>query len=197
MRLDEQELAVAGVYARALLRLAVDRDEADEIEAELAELAAMVAANPEVEAYLISPLVDDETRVAALDRALRERVGELVVNTVQVMNRKGRLGLLPALAEAYRLENEQRRGEVDVEVTTAVALSDKLRRRIAVAASRFAGRTARLVETVDPKLLGGLVLRIGDRKIDGSLARQLHAARQGLFERASQELHGEKSYFDN
>jgi F-type H+-transporting ATPase subunit delta len=197
VRLDEQELAVAGVYARALLGLAVERDEANEVEAELAELARLVAASPEIEAYLSSPLVDDEDRVAVLDRALRGRVGELVVNTLQVMNRKGRLGLLSALAEAYRLENEQRRGEVDVEVTTAVELSDELRRRIAVAASRFAGRTARLVETVDPKLLGGLVLKIGDRKIDGSLARQLHDARQGLFERASQELHGEKSYFDN
>ena len=50
---------------------------------------------------------------------------------------------------------------------------------------------------MDAGLLGGLVLKIGDRKIDGSLARQLHEARESLFERASRELHGGKSYFDN
>ena len=196
-RIDEQELAVAGVYARALLALAVERDEADRSEAELAEVAGMLAASPELAEYLASPLVDLETRGAALDRALAGRASELVVNTLQVMNAKGRLELLPALAEAYRLENEGRRGEVDVEVTTAVELTDELRRRIKVAASRFAGRTARLVETVEPALLGGLVLKVGDRKIDSSLARRLHDAHEKLFERASQELHSDKSYFDN
>ena len=141
--------------------------------------------------------MDDEGRAATLEKALRERASELVVNTLQVMNGKGRLGLLRALAEAYRLENEHQRGEVDVEVTTAIELSEELRRRITVSASRYSGRTARLIEKVDPELLGGLVLKIGDRKIDSSLARQIHDARERLFERASQELHGEKSYFDN
>ncbi len=196
-RLDEQELAVAAVYARALLALASDCDEADQVESELAELAGLLAANPEIGNYLASPLVDEEGRAAVLERAFREQASELLVNTLQVMNNKGRLGLLPALAEAYRLENEHRRGEVDVEVTTAVELSEELRRRIAVTASRYAGRTARLVEKVDPALLGGLVLKIGDRKIDSSLARQIHDAREGLLERSSQELHGDKSYFDN
>ena len=196
-RLDEQELAVAGVYARALLGLALERDEADQVEAELADLAGLMAAKPELAAYLGSPLVEDEVRTALIEKALRPRANELVVNTLQVMNTKGRLDLLPALAEAYRLENEHRRGEVDVEVTTAVALSDELRERITETASRYAGRTARLVEKVDPGLLGGLVLKIGDQKIDGSLSRRIHDAREGLFERASQELHSEKSYFDS
>ena len=196
-RLDENELVVAGVYARALLALAVDRNEADQVETELAELAGMLAVNDEFANYLASPLVEVETRGAALDRALLGQASELVVNTLQVMNGKGRLALLPALAEAYRLENEGRRGEVDVEVTTAVELTDELRRRITAAASRFAGRTARLIETVEPALLGGLVLKVGDRKVDSSLARRLHDARQDLFDRASHELHGEKSYFDN
>ncbi len=188
---------MAGVYARALLALASDRAEADQIEGELAELAGLLVGNPELESYLSSPLVDEEARTATLEKAFRTRANELVVNTLQVMHGKGRLRLLRALAEAYRLENEHRRGEVDVEVTTAVELSDELRRRLAVTASRYAGRTARLIEKVDAELLGGLVLKIGDRKIDSSLARQIHDAREGLFERASQELHGEKSYFDN
>ena len=196
-RLDEQQLAVAGVYARALLELATQRDEADQVEGELAALTGLLADSPELEGYLASPLVDEEARAAVLEKALRGRVRELVVNTIQVMNNKGRLGLLPALAEAYRLENEHRRGEVDVEVTTAVELSDDLRQRISATASRYAGRSARLIEKVDPELLGGLVLKIGDRKIDSSLSRRIHDAREAMFERASQELHGGKSYFDN
>ena len=196
-RFDERELEVAGVYARSLLELAMDRGEADQVEAELAELAGLIDADPLLDSYLSSPLVDDEGRAAALEKAFRERLSELVVNTLQVMNGKGRLGLLRPLAEAYRLENEDRRGEVDVVVTTAVELSDELRKRIADTAGRYAGRTARLIEKVDPDLLGGLVLEIGDRKIDSSLARQVHNARESLFERASDELHSGKTYFDN
>ena len=196
-RLDEQELAVAAVYARALLRLARDRVEADQIEEQLADLAGLLDAEPDLDGYLSSPLVDDEARSAALEKAFRNRANPLVVNTLQVMNAKGRLGLLRALAEAFRLENEHRRGEVDVEVTTAIELSEDLRRRIAVTASRYAGKTARLIEKVEPDLLGGLVLKIGDRKIDSSLARRIHDARENLFRRASEELHGDKSYFDN
>ena len=56
---------------------------------------------------------------------------------------------------------------------------------------------ARLIEKVDPDLLGGLVLKVGDRKIDSSLARRIHDAKENLFRRASDELHGDKSYFDN
>ena len=196
-RVDEQELAVAAVYARSLLGLARDRVEADQIEQELADLAGLLDADADLDGYLLSPLVDDEARSAALEKAFRNRANPLVANTLQVMNAKGRLGLLRALAEAYRLENEDRRGEVDVEVTTAVELSDDLRRRITVTASRYAGKTARLIEKVDPDLLGGLVLRVGDRKIDSSLARRIHDARENLFQRASEELHGDKSYFDN
>ena len=196
-RVDEQELAVAGVYARALLGLARDRVEADQIEEQLADLAGLLDANPELDGYLSSPLADDEARSAALEKAFRNRANPLVVNTLQVMNAKGRLGLLRALAESFRLANEHLRGEVDVEVTTAVELSEELRRRIAVSASRYAGRTARLIEKVEPDLLGGLVLRIGDRKIDSSLARRIHDARENLFRRASEELHGDKTYFEN
>ncbi len=194
---DEQELAVAGVYARSLLELALEQDRADEVEGELTAVAELVDASPELEGYLTSPLVGEEARTAAVEKAFRGATSDLLVDTLQVMSSKGRLGLLRQLAEAYRRENEARRGEVDVEVTSAIELSDELRQRIAAAAGRFAGRRARLVERVDPELLGGLVLQIGDRKIDGSLARQIHEARDGLFERASEELHGNKQYFDD
>lgn len=194
---DEQELAVAGVYARALLELALAQQQADQIEGELAELAGLVAARPEIESFMTSPLVNEEGRAGALEKALRGAASDLLVDALQVMSRKGRLGMLRALAEAYRRQNEAQRGEVDVEVTSAFELSDELREQIAAAAGRFSGRRARLVERVDPELLGGLVLQVGDRKIDTSLARQIHEARASLFDRASEELHGDKQYFDD
>ena len=194
---DEQALAVAGVYARALLELAEGSGEADAVEAELLELAGLLETKPEIDAYLTSPVVDEEGRTAAIERAFRGRLSDLVVNTLQVMHDKGRLGLVGALAEAYRLENKAHHGEVDAEVKTAVPLSEPLRERIQIAASRLAGRKARLVEKVAPDLLGGLVLQIGDRKMDGSLARKIHEARAGLFERASEGLRGGKQYFEN
>ncbi len=196
-RVDEKELEVAGVYARALVGLADEAGEADAVEQELAAAAELLAGRPELAGFLSSPLVDEEARAGVLHRALRGRLSDLVVDALQVMNRKGRLGLVAALAEAYRRVNETRRGEVDVHVTSAVELSDALRRRIAEVAGRFAGGRARLVERVDPELIGGLVLQVGDRKVDASLSRQIHEVRDRLHQRASVELHGGKEYFDN
>lgn len=194
-RFDERELEVAGVYARALLELVGSGEEADATLAELAEVASALDAEPDFERFIASPLVDPEARDATLEKALRGRVSDRVVDTLLVMNRKGRLGLLRAMVEAYRLQHEELRGEVDVEVATAVELSAEQRRQIAAAATEFAGRTARLVERVDPDLLGGLVLQVGDRKVDGSVARQIRELGRRLRDRASSEIHEGKEYF--
>lgn len=192
-KFDEDELAIAQLYADALRRLAPDEAE-EGLLAELDAVVEMLDGNPEIEEVFRSPLVDAERRRETLERALRGRASDLLVDTLQVMNRKGRLGLLRALAEAYRREYESARGIVEVEVTTAVPLSDELRRRTAEAAGRMVGATARLAETVEPELLGGIVIRVGDRKIDSAVATEISKIANRLLERSSRELLSGKTY---
>jgi F-type H+-transporting ATPase subunit delta len=188
-RVDEQEVAVADVYASALLKLAEKRGEGDEVLEELEAIGSLLGDQPEFAAYLSSPMVDVEARRSAIDKTFHGRFNELLVNTLQVMNRRSRLDLLEALRAAYRRDLDEARKRESVEVTTAVPLTEGLREHLRQAVSRMTGRETRLIESVDETLIGGLVVKIGDQKIDTSVARSLTLLRQRFEERASAEVH--------
>ena len=203
-RLDEQEIAVARVYARALLGLAEQAEQAvqpekgggaERILAELEQLGQAAESQAELAQFIAYPLVETNLRSAALERVFRGKASDLLVDTLQVMNRKGRLALLPALAQAYRQELEDRRGRVEVEVSTPVALTDASRERLRKAISSHTGREADLIEIVDENLIGGMILRVGDRKIDTSVSKELRRLGDRLLERASAEIQAGKAYF--
>jgi F-type H+-transporting ATPase subunit delta len=187
--MNDTQLAVAGVYSRALLELARETGAEDALLEELAGLAGYLAGHPEVADFFASPLVDAAARRETVEKTFRGRASDLLVDGLQVLNRKGRLDLLPAVAEAYRRQHRELKGIVDVQVRTAVPLSPALRDRLAAAARRFTGREPHLVEEVQPGLLGGLVIQVGDQKIDASIASQLHEISRRLDERGSQEIY--------
>jgi F-type H+-transporting ATPase subunit delta len=188
-RVDDRQLAVARVYAESLFALAEERGAADATLIELESLAGLLESDSDLTAFFSSPLVDQEARRAVLDKSLGDRASELVVATLQVMNNKDRLGLLEALAVSYRRVLDERRGRVDVAVLTAAELTPALRDRLRATLERVTGREVRLAETVDPEALGGMVISVGDRKIDYSLATDLRQLDDKLRDRATREIH--------
>lgn len=185
---NDRELALARIYSKAMLELAEQRGEAENLLDELQEVARFLDGNPELERFFGSPLVDDEDRARVLEKAFRGKASDLLVDALQVVNRKGRLGLLRAIAEGYRLEIRELRGRVEAHVRTAVPLTEALRTRVREAVARHTGKQPDLVERVDPALIGGIVIQVGDEKIDGSLARRLRDLGRNLELRASQEI---------
>jgi F-type H+-transporting ATPase subunit delta len=193
---DGGDLGVPRVYAKAMLDLAVAAGSEEELLGELTGLAGLVAEDPELASFLASPLIEEQPRAAAIEKIFRGRASDLLVDALEVINHKGRLALLPAIAGAYRGELRRLRGLVDVRVTTAVPLSPALRASLAEALARFTGKKPELVENVDPAILGGLVVEVGGEKIDSSLSNQLHDAGVMLAQRAAQELHRGGSLVD-
>lgn len=179
---------VAQVYARALLGLAEEAEAAESVLEELEGLRALLDRLPELESLFASPLVEAEDKARMLEERLRGRAGDLVVDCLQVMNRKGRLGLVRELVTAYRELYEDARGIVGVRVVTAVPLTDEQRREIAEVASRITGKRARLDEAVDPSLLGGVVLYADDRKLDASVRRRVEEVGERLLARTVSEM---------
>lgn len=195
-RATDKELALAKVYSKAMLDLAESQDQADDLLDELQALADLLDKNAPLEAFLSSPTVDAAARAQTLEKAFRGKASDLLVDSLQVMNRKERLGLLRTVCETYRLAHAELRNIVDVHITTAVPLSDILRGKLREVASKFAGKAAELVEKVDESVLGGLTMRIGDKKFDTTVAMQLRQIGEAMQERASQEIHGGKSYVE-
>lgn len=185
---DDKRLALARVYAQAFFQVAEESGVAETLLAELAEVGRLIEQRPDLAESLLSPIADSARRGEALERVFRERASDLFADVLQVLNARGRLELLPAVARAYREAYQRARRVLDVHVATAVPLSDAQRGRLKELTRRLTGEEAVLVERVEPDLLGGMVLRVHDRKFDSSLSNLLARLSAELLDRASQEI---------
>jgi len=185
---DERELAIARLYAGATLELAEAAGASESVLEELGGLAELLERDPNIERALSSPLVDTEVRRELLETALRGRASDLVVNSLQVMNRKGRLSLLRAFIEGYRREFEAMKGITEVELVVAEPLSTEQRTRAQQVAEKWTGGPVRLLERVDSEIIGGLIFKAGDRKLNRSVSRELDIMASRLFDRASEHV---------
>ncbi|MEM6794238.1 MAG: ATP synthase F1 subunit delta [Acidobacteriota bacterium] len=189
-KINDEDIAVARVYSRALLALAEEGGKAEEALEELAWLAEYASSDESFRHFVSSPMVDEEARASSIEKMFRGRLSDLLVDTLQVVNAKGRLSLLPAIAETYRQDHQDLRGHVDVQVATAVPLTDEIRARVVETVERFSGRQPALQEVVDPSLIGGIVLRVGDKKIDASVKNEVNKYRKLLLDLADREILG-------
>ncbi|MBN1511853.1 MAG: ATP synthase F1 subunit delta [Phycisphaerae bacterium] len=193
---DDIRVAVARVYAHALLDLASAAGEADALMAELTDLLGLLDQDRDLADLFLGRSADVHARRAILEK-LRGRMSDHLLNALLVLNDKDRLSLLRLICQEYHVGLERRRNEVDIHVTTAVPLPDRLRDRLARVAAELSGRKPRLVEAVDTNMIGGMVVRIEDDKYDVTVRRQLRRLRAELIDRAAREIHSGKPYFED
>ena len=191
---SDTEMALARVYSTSMLELARQQGLEESLGEELTDLAAYLERAPDFASYLASPTVDDDDRSRALEHVFRGRASHLLVDSLQVLNRKGRLPILRSVARAYQFELEELKGRIFVQVRSAVPLTEDQHRLLRDALRRYTGKEVDLQETVDQSLLGGLIVRIGDEKIDASVSARLRKLSQTLSVRASHEIHTRRSY---
>lgn len=191
---DNRDLAVGRLYAEAMLALAEEQGQSDALLEELKDLAGLLDQNPKLEHFLASPLVDEEGRARVIEELFRGRTSDLLADSLQVINRKGRLGQIRAIAESYRTAHRDLRGWVDVKVRTAVPLSEALRSRLADSIAAFTGKKPALFEKVDPSLIGGVVVEVEGKKIDASVASRLRDLSAALLARAAREIQSGRAY---
>jgi F-type H+-transporting ATPase subunit delta len=191
------EHSLARIWSDAVFRLAASRGVETDLLEEWRGLVELLDRDPQLEAVMASPLVGSEEKRSLIEKGFRGKASDLFVDALQVLRSKGRLGLLRPLALAYNDAWMESKNQVEVSVTSAVPLSPELRQSLAGAASRFAGREAQIIEKVDPGILGGLVVRVGDRKFDDSVARELEQLSAAFAARGSRELARIQEYIHN
>jgi F-type H+-transporting ATPase subunit delta len=184
----EKLLDVADVYAQALFELAQESGQIDAVRQELDELVRLARSEQQLGAFFTSRALDDDRRKAIMEKTLRGRVSDLVLNTLLVTYSHGRSGLLEALCRCYALRQEEAAGQVEATATSAVPLEEPQRRAVTELAARLSARKPLVDFRVDPGVLGGLILQIGDIRYDNSLRRHLNVARHRLAERSERGL---------
>jgi F-type H+-transporting ATPase subunit delta len=179
---------IAKVYADALFDLAKAAGTIDKIGAELQELASIQVQEPQFAEFLSSQVIDDDERERSLERMFRGRVDDALLDTLQVMNQHGRIGLLPQLLRAFVLRIEEDRGQIEVRAISAVELSGVEQADVQTLAAQLTGRQPLMDYRIDPSIIGGLVLEVGGYRYDDSVRHNLDALRRRLLERSSRGL---------
>jgi F-type H+-transporting ATPase subunit delta len=160
-------------YAQALLQLAQERNLTEPVGAELAVLREVIETNPTFAEFLKDPGIGKEERASVIDRVLKPRVSPLLANFLGVLLNHGRLGLLPQIAQAYDELLDQLLGKVEVDVTVAQRLSEAELEQVRQRVDAALGKKSVVHQYVDDSIIGGLVLRVGDKLIDASVKTQL------------------------
>jgi ATP synthase F1 delta subunit len=171
------------VYAEALLQAAQEQGRMDEVRRELAEFVEAVETSPELRSLLRNPQIQPHVKRDALAAALAE-AEPLVRNFLLLLAEKGRLGEVGEIrAELERLIARQER-ILELELTTAVELSDAEAAKVVGQIEQAAGRKVEATRSVDPELIGGIVIQAGSQRLDASVRGRLDQLRQELTARS-------------
>jgi F-type H+-transporting ATPase subunit delta len=169
-------------YAQALFAVAEAEGILDEVTEELFRFTRTVEQHPELRQALTDPGLPAERKRAVLEDLLGDRANRHTVNLLEFIVEQGRARELEAIvSELIELAAERRR-HVVAEVRTAVPLDADRRERLAGALSEATGKDVELKVIVDESVVGGVVARVGDQVIDGSIRRRLELARESLSE---------------
>lgn len=173
-------VTVARSYAGALLELALKDGDVEGYARAIHELAGWMRQEPRFARFLETPRIRVSEKKAALREALADSVPERFLRFLYVVLDKGRQRLIPHVASEFNGLVDERLGRVHAEITLAAPADDDLKKRLEAAIEKREGRPVLPRYVVDPAILGGMILRIGDRVVDGSLRRRLRGLRKML-----------------
>ncbi|SMC77284.1 F0F1 ATP synthase subunit delta [Rhizobium sp. RU36D] len=174
---------VAERYASSLFELALEQGAIDAVAADLGRFQAMIDDSADLKRLVASPVFSAEDQLKAIV-AICEKAGisGLVANFLKVVTSNRRLFAVPGMIAAYRQIVARHRGEVTADVTSAHALSAAQENELKAALQGVTGKTVAVNVTVDPSILGGLVVKVGSRQIDTSLRTKLSTLKLALKE---------------
>src|SRR3954452_6819931 len=166
-------------YARALFEAARDEGRLDPVREELGDFVEAQRQVPELRALLRNPQLDQRAKAAALEELLGGDE-KLVRNFLLLLAEKNRAGEIEEIAREFDRLVAQAEGILDVELTTAVELSDEEARDVIGQIEKASGRKVEATQRVDPDLIGGIVLQAGSLRLDASVRGRLERLRQEL-----------------
>jgi F-type H+-transporting ATPase subunit delta len=190
---------LASVYASAGLDAAGGIGEQGQVVNELeAIVGEVLSLDSRLQQILASVLIAAEEKVSMLDRLFGGKVSTTTLNLLKVMARHKRLNLLRDVAKVSRKLWQARSGRIPVELETANPLDAALEKEILVAFGDVLGSDPIVTQRVNPDLIAGFVIRVGDRVYDGSIQTRLEQMRLNMIERAVDAIQrNPRQFFDN
>jgi len=176
------ETIVAKRYAKALFAVAKEKSMIERVEEELRAIVEAVGENPDFQNLLLHPNIEAKTKLGMMSAILEGKVSDPVWGMLKLLIERGRESILTSLYNDFIDIADEALGQANATVYTPFALNEKEEREIAEGFGRLTGKKIRIETVIDPSLLGGIKVRIGDRLYDGSLAGKLARLQKNLNE---------------
>jgi F-type H+-transporting ATPase subunit delta len=181
---------VIRVYAETLLEIAREQDQLDRIVEEIGIVRGLLRDAPRFHAFFSSPRIEASDKKGVLRAALGNRLSEETLRFLELVIDRDRQDLLDEILDEFGRRVSELRNQQVLEVASAVPLDEDLRGRLRQTFARATGREIVLEESVDPSLLGGVVVQMGDTRIDGSVQARLQSLRERMLQAARADAAG-------
>ncbi len=170
------ETRVASRYVKSLLSLAVEQNSLDAVYSDMLSFSKIVKENREFALMLRNPIIKHDKKRDILEKIFKGKVNNLTLAIFDIITAKNREPLLPAIAEEFHHAYNVYKNIGEATVTTAVPLDAALRAEIEGIVKKLSDKKqVEIKEKVDPEMIGGFVLNVGDRQVDASIKNKLKA----------------------
>lgn len=172
---------VARRYATAIFQLACERGEAEDAGKDLRAIADALYEDETTKGFYLSPVIDRKEKERVLAVSFEGKADEVALHAVLLLVRKRREPLLPEIVRQYGVLQRQARGAEPLAIATAKPLQGEELRSLVARLEKIYGKTFDVQTQVEPDLIGGVRVMMGDRRVDGSVAGRLDELTRTLF----------------
>lgn len=170
------DIRAASRYVKSLLGLAVEKNALEQVHNDMLLFSKVVDENKAFYLMLNNPVIKHDKKRAILEQLFKGKVHELTLAIFDIITRKNREPLLPAIAREFHNSYNEYMGIGKASIITAAPIDAKLRSEFEVLVKKMIDKTrVEIVEKVDPSLIGGFILNVGDRQVDASIKSRLKA----------------------
>lgn len=177
-----RETRVSYRYAKSLLDLALEKGELEHVREDMLLVRNTVHENRDLWVLLQSPVVKTDKKQEILKAIFGGKIGVITTAFIDIITRKRREAQLDVIAESFLSQYRTYKNIVTAVITSATALDDTLRKQVMEIVHQSAGANVELTEKVDPSLIGGYILRVGDNQVDASVIRQIKTLERNFSE---------------
>jgi F-type H+-transporting ATPase subunit delta len=169
---------VGSRYAKAFLGLVAEKGKLDVAIKDMELVHQTISENRELAVLLKSPVVNTDKKISILSDIYKKHVSDVTMLYLELIAKNRREGVLAEIAESFIAQYKEMKGITTAVVTSAAVLSDAAKKRIEELVQKEVGGTVELSLEINPELIGGFVLRIGDKQLDTSILNKINALKQ-------------------
>ncbi|RGZ26135.1 ATP synthase F1 subunit delta [Veillonella sp. AM51-8BH] len=171
---------VADKYSSAMFELAQEQNKLELMEEQLGYVASVMVDQPELRSFLENPIVTEDAKIKLISKIFDSSIDKVALHFIYVMIKRGRYRYIASAIEAFIKKSRAARGILEATVTVAEPITADVEASVQAKLREATGKDVILSVRQDPSIMGGIVIQVGDKRIDGSVARRLEELEKSL-----------------